>query len=134
MSKCMNCGAELSNVATECPICKTKIPKDAIKTETVEQEQQENEKLNAAIEEHHKRRKLGNLFMGLTMLWDCVSVVTVALIGAKPEWVYVAVFAGFLIYFFGLIKFRINRCPHCESIMGRYPGTFCRNCGRRIDW
>ena len=26
------------------------------------------------------------------------------------------------------------RCPHCGAWVGKYPGEFCKNCGKKLPW
>ena len=26
------------------------------------------------------------------------------------------------------------RCPHCNTWVGKYPGEFCKNCGKELPW
>ena len=33
-----------------------------------------------------------------------------------------------------LLHMLLVRCPHCRTWVGRYPGNFCRHCGKSLEW
>ena len=33
-----------------------------------------------------------------------------------------------------ILQVRLVRCPHCGTWVGKYPGEFCKNCGKELPW
>ena len=42
---------------------------------------------------------------------------------------------GCLVIAAGLVlQIILVRCPHCGTWVGKYPGEFCKNCGKALPW
>ena len=33
-----------------------------------------------------------------------------------------------------VLHLKLLRCPACGAWLGRYPGEYCRDCGKKIPW
>ena len=33
-----------------------------------------------------------------------------------------------------LLHMRLVRCRHCGTWIGKFPGEYCRHCGKPLDW
>ena len=73
--------------------------------------------------------------------WLCVGVMAVGLFLAllsksSPGDTRVGLaILGCLTIGAGLVlEVLLVRCPHCNTWIGRYPGEFCKNCGKELPW
>ena len=70
---------------------------------------------------------------GVMILVMAVSLVMV-IAGASADTIWaeaiglIGLLAGFA------LNLAWYRCPHCGEHLGKYPGEYCKHCGKKIDY
>ena len=63
-----------------------------------------------------------------------IGGIALTFLGIKMDWTQ-SVGLGLAVIVVGtVLNIRLLRCPHCGSWLGRYPGEYCRDCGKKIPW
>lgn len=67
--------------------------------------------------------------------WVRIGVLAVGLIAAIAKHGTWLGGIGFMLILVGLaLDVAWMRCPRCGIWLGRYPGEYCKNCGKKVDY